>query len=75
MDLAVDLSARGDRATAIYRALLDAIRSGRLGAGDRLPPTRTLARDLGVSRNTVAAAYESLVAEGFLSSHVGEAPT
>ncbi|GCD88265.1 PLP-dependent aminotransferase family protein [Nocardioides sp. LS1] len=72
MDLAVDLSARGDRATAIYRALLDAIRSGRLGAGDRLPPTRTLARDLGVSRNTVAAAYESLVAEGFLSSHVGD---
>ena len=71
MDLAVDLSARGDRSTAIYRALLDAIRSGRLGSGDRLPPTRELAADLGVSRNTVATAYERLVAEGYLEARVG----
>jgi GntR family transcriptional regulator/MocR family aminotransferase len=71
MDLAVDLSARGDRSTAIYRALLDAIRSGRLGSGDRLPPTRELATDLGVSRNTVATAYERLVAEGYLEARVG----
>ncbi|WP_028642506.1 MocR-like pyridoxine biosynthesis transcription factor PdxR [Nocardioides sp. URHA0020] len=71
MDLAVDLSARGDRATAIYRALLGAVRGGRLTTGDRLPPTRTLAQDLGVSRNTVALAYERLVAEGFLESRVG----
>jgi GntR family transcriptional regulator/MocR family aminotransferase len=71
MDLAVDLGARGDRATAIYRALLEAIRAGRLGAGDRLPPTRALARDLGVARNTVATAYERLAAEGFLDSRVG----
>ncbi|MCW2766576.1 MAG: transcriptional regulator, GntR family [Nocardioides sp.] len=71
MDLAVDLSARGDRSTAIYRALLDAIRSGRLGSGDRLPPTRDLAGDLGVSRNTVATAYERLAAEGYLEARVG----
>ncbi|MCW2798358.1 PLP-dependent aminotransferase family protein [Nocardioides sp.] len=71
MDLAVDLSTRGDRSTAIYRALLAAIRSGRLGAGDRLPPTRDLARDLGVSRNTVATAYERLAAEGYLEARVG----
>lgn len=71
MDLAVDLSARGDRSTAIYRALLDAIRSGRLGTGDRLPASRDLAGDLGVSRNTVATAYERLVAEGYLEARVG----
>ena len=71
MDLAVDLSSRGDRATAIYRALLHAIRSGRLSSGDRLPPTRVLARDLGVSRTTVAAAYDRLTAEGLLDSRVG----
>jgi GntR family transcriptional regulator/MocR family aminotransferase len=72
MDLAVDLTERGDRAAAIYRALLDAIRSGRLGAGDRLPATRSLASDLGVSRTTVGIAYERLVAEGFLESRVGD---
>ena len=70
-DLVVDLSARGDRATAVYRALLDAVRSGRLEPGERLPPTRTLAIDLGVSRTTVATAYDRLVAEGFLTARVG----
>lgn len=68
----MDLDARGERATAIYRALLDAVRSGRLGVGDRLPPTRSLAHDLGVARNTVATAYERLVAEGFLEARVGD---
>ncbi|MFC7493788.1 MULTISPECIES: PLP-dependent aminotransferase family protein [unclassified Nocardioides] len=71
MDLAVDLSARGDRTTAIYRALLGAIRAGRLAPGDRVPPTRVLARDLGVSRTTVATAYDRLSAEGFLATRVG----
>ncbi|CAI9417557.1 MocR-like pyridoxine biosynthesis transcription factor PdxR [Nocardioides sp. T2.26MG-1] len=71
MDLSVDLDARGDRVSAIYRALLDAIRAGRLGVGDRLPPSRALARDLGVARNTVATAYERLVAEGLLEARVG----
>lgn len=71
MDLAVDVTDRRDRATAIYRALLAAIRGGRLAVGDRVPPTRELARDLGVSRTTVAVAYERLVAEGLLAPRVG----
>ncbi len=70
-DLVVDLSARGNRATAVYRALLDAVRSGRLEPGEQLPPTRTLATDLGVSRTTVATAYDRLVAEGILTARVG----
>lgn len=50
----------------IYDHLRDAILAGRLGGGDRLPPSRELARELSVSRNTVVGAYERLVAEGFV---------
>ena len=49
---------------ALQRALRDAVRAGRLAPGSRLPPSRTLAADLGISRNTVAEAYSELVEEG-----------
>ena len=45
---------------------------GRLPAGRRLPSTRTLARRLGLSRNTVAVAFDVLVADGYVASHVGD---
>jgi GntR family transcriptional regulator/MocR family aminotransferase len=51
--------------------LRDAIRSGRLSAQTRLPSTRVLAADLGVSRRLVVDAYSQLVAEGFLLSRHG----
>src|SRR5262245_34381654 len=51
---------------SIYQELKAAIRAGRLAAGERLPSTRALALDLGVSRNTVLLAYEQLGAEGYL---------
>src|SRR5262245_37645421 len=44
---------------------------GRLRPGERLPATRELALSLAVARNTVAVAYERLVAEGFLTARVG----
>ncbi len=50
----------------IYDSLRDAIRSGRLAAGTRVPTTRILASDLRVSRNTAAAALELLRAEGYV---------
>jgi GntR family transcriptional regulator/MocR family aminotransferase len=50
----------------IYLALKTSIRDGRLNAGARLPSTRTLASDLGVSRNSVMLAYEQLAAEGYV---------
>lgn len=52
-------------------ALREAARSGRLAPGTLLPPSRTLAADLGLARNTVADAYAELVAEGWLASRQG----
>lgn len=49
----------------------EAISSGNLRSGTRLPPTRELAAELGVARNTVALAYERLMAEGYLDGRVG----
>jgi GntR family transcriptional regulator/MocR family aminotransferase len=55
--------------------LREAIGSGRLGPGARLPSSRTLAADLGVSRGVVVDAYAQLTAEGFLVSRPGCATT
>ncbi|MFJ3581522.1 PLP-dependent aminotransferase family protein [Streptomyces sp. NPDC090127] len=52
-------------------ALREAVRSGRLAAGVRLPSSRSLAADLGIARNTVADAYAELVAEGWLTARQG----
>jgi GntR family transcriptional regulator/MocR family aminotransferase len=51
--------------------LRDAIRSGRLTAGTPLPSTRALAADLGVTRGVIVAAYDQLLAEGYLASRPG----
>lgn len=71
MDVHVSLAGRGDLAARIYRQLHDAVLDGRLRPGERLPSARDLAARLEVSRNTVAAAYERLTAEGFLVGKVG----
>jgi GntR family transcriptional regulator/MocR family aminotransferase len=55
----------------LYIALRDAILSGQLVAGARLPATRTMATSLDVARNTVIAAYEQLRVEGYLEGRVG----
>ncbi|WP_354701106.1 hypothetical protein DSM112329_01412 [Paraconexibacter sp. AEG42_29] len=62
---------RGPLGPQVEHALRDAIRLGRLAPGARVPPSRTLARDLGVSRRLVVGAYEQLVAEGWLQARVG----
>ena len=71
MEVHVSLDGRGDLSVRIYRQLLDAVLDGRLRSGERLPPTRELARRLDVSRNTVAVAYEWLAAEELVTSRVG----
>jgi GntR family transcriptional regulator / MocR family aminotransferase len=54
--------------------LREAIRSGTLHAGARLPSTRDLARQLGVSRGVVVSAYAQLGAEGYLAARQGSRP-
>lgn len=66
--MVVQLSAgtRGTRTSELYRQLLDAIRTGRLVAGERLPTSRDLAADLRIARGTAVAALDRLVAEGLV---------
>jgi GntR family transcriptional regulator/MocR family aminotransferase len=71
VDLVIRLDGTGEKTVLVYRALRAAIVDGRLPAGHRLPATRVLAADLGVARNSVATAYERLVAEGYLTARVG----
>lgn len=55
----------------LYMALRDVLLSGALNPGDRLPASRTLAKEAGVSRTTVIDAIDRLVSEGMLVSRVG----
>ena len=71
MDLHVSLVGRRDLAGEIYRSVRGAILDGRVRRGERLPATRELAAQLGVSRTTVAAAYDRLVSEGYATARVG----
>ena len=72
-----DLLVRLDRTTSdpLHRQLEASIRSGirtgRLRGGTSLPPTRSLAAELGVSRGVVVEAYQQLVSEGYLTSRSG----
>jgi GntR family transcriptional regulator/MocR family aminotransferase len=55
----------------LYEALRRAMLDGKLGSAERLPSSRDLAQDLGLSRNTVMAAISQLTVEGYLTSQVG----
>ena len=55
----------------LYERLRAEILAGQLAAGARLPSTRQLASELGISRNTAALAYEMLMLEGYIESKVG----
>lgn len=71
--LAVEIDHASPRpvSTQLYVALRELVLSGGLAASERLPATRTLARDLGLSRTTVIDAFERLLAEGLIESRVG----
>jgi GntR family transcriptional regulator/MocR family aminotransferase len=77
MDLHLDLGGapgRTLRARAEH-ALREAVRSGRLAPGTRLPATRALALQLGVSRGVIVDAYAQLAAEGYLGTRRGAGTT
>jgi GntR family transcriptional regulator/MocR family aminotransferase len=73
MDLHLDLDASAGRTlrARAEHALREAVRSGRLPPGSRLPATRALAQQLGVSRGVVVEAYAQLAAEGYLDTRRG----
>ncbi|WP_328887493.1 MocR-like pyridoxine biosynthesis transcription factor PdxR [Streptomyces sp. NBC_00316] len=70
-DLHIDPAGAAGLRAGLMDALREAVRSGRLTPGTRLPSSRTLAADLGIARNTVADAYAELVAEGWLTARQG----
>jgi GntR family transcriptional regulator/MocR family aminotransferase len=69
--LTLDRSADVPLGQQVQDDLRDAIRSGRLRSGERLPSTRQLAEQLEVSRGLVVSVYEQLLAEGYVVSAVG----
>ena len=71
MDLVISLDGKTEKTVLVYRALRAAIVDGRLPVGHRLPPTRALAADLGVSRSVTEHAYDQLTAEGWLEGRAG----
>lgn len=71
MELHIVIEGRRDLAGQLYRQLSDAIHSGRLAAGEQMPPSRLLSEQLGVSRKTVSEAYSRLVLDKLLVGQVG----
>jgi GntR family transcriptional regulator/MocR family aminotransferase len=69
----LDRSASQPLRAQLEASLREAIRGGRLRAGERLPSSRELARALGVSRGMVQDCYGQLLAEGYLTSRTGSA--
>ena len=69
----LDRSASQPLRAQLEATLREAIRGGRLRAGERLPSSRELARALGVSRGMVQECYGQLLAEGYLTSRTGSA--
>src|SRR6202522_4111951 len=62
-------------ATPLYRQLHEQVRSailgGRMGRGERIPPTRELAQSIGLNRATITAAFDVLESEGLIRREVG----
>lgn len=74
-DITLDAQLPAPLYKQLYERLRGAILAGQLERGARLPSTRALASELGVSRTTTALAYEQLLLEGFLESRVGQGTT
>ncbi|MBF9132964.1 PLP-dependent aminotransferase family protein [Plantactinospora sp. S1510] len=71
--LTLDRASGEPLTSQLERQLRDAIRTGRLKVGERLPSSRQLARELELSRGLVQDCYGQLQAEGYLSTRAGSA--
>ncbi|MBI2256561.1 MAG: PLP-dependent aminotransferase family protein [Proteobacteria bacterium] len=66
LDVTLDENSEEPLFRQLYNELRQAILTGRLHPGDRLPASRSLAGELAISRNTVLGAFEQLLSEGYL---------
>ena len=71
MEIHIAVEGRHDLSGQIYRQLRAGILEGRLAGGTRLPSTRDLATQLGVSRKTTLDVFERLLSEGYLHTRAG----
>ncbi|HEX7911190.1 MAG TPA: PLP-dependent aminotransferase family protein [Paraburkholderia sp.] len=71
MEIHIAVEGHHDLSGQIYRQLRAGILEGRLTGGTRLPSTRDLAAQLGVSRKTTLDVFERLLSEGYLSARGG----
>jgi len=69
--LGVDRTATASLSDQLYQALRDKISTGAVSADARLPASRPLAQELGISRATVVTAYDQLIAEGYAEARHG----
>ncbi|MDB5892606.1 MAG: DNA-binding protein [Rhodoferax sp.] len=67
----LDTAAEEPAYRQVFRLLQQAILSGRLAAGAKLPSSRALGADLSIARNTVIQVYEQLLAEGYVETQGG----
>ncbi len=70
-DIAIDRRSAAPLFRQVYSAISSSIVDGRLRAGAKLPASRELAERLGLSRTVVVAAYEQLLAEGYVAGRIG----
>lgn len=69
-ELLIDLKHNSKKALyeQIYEFICQEIADGKISPGEKLPSTRFMAKNLGISRSTVELAYDQLVAEGYLQT-------
>lgn len=71
LSITLDRSSKASLQKQLLQALRGFVHAGRLRSGARLPSSRNLALELGVSRVTTTAVYEQLIAEGYLEGRRG----
>ena len=71
LTLALDPRSNTPLHRQLYEEIRAAVLAGRISGGARLPSTRALAADLDISRNTVAGAFDQLLAEGYIEGRPG----
>ena len=71
MWIAIDSDSKMPLTRQIYNRIREMILNGILISGEKLPSTRRLSKDLGVSRNTILEVYNQMIAEGYLEGHHG----